>query len=99
MITMTDHFTSIVKKDMLQNTVSGIVELHQLKMKSTHDIANGKPPLNYDKYITLVFSVAFSNDTKRGMRKVQHTHIFHYLDQDDINQHKYFNVLLCLRSV
>lgn len=91
MITVADHFTSNVKKNMLDNTVSGIAELQQVKTQSAHDIENGKPPLTYEKYLVLLLSAASSYDTKRGLSKSRHTHNIHYSDQDEVDQREYFN--------
>ena len=59
---------------MLQNTVAAILELNQVKVQSSHDVAHGKGHLTYEKYKTLLLSAA-SYDAKRGVSKgrVQHT--------------------------
>ena len=41
MIPDTDHFSSTVKLSLLQNTVAGVEELNQVKLRVAHDVAGG----------------------------------------------------------
>ena len=45
-----DQFSDLVKLNLLQNTVVGVDILHQVKLQSAHDVAHGKPPLDFNKY-------------------------------------------------
>ena len=49
---------------MLQNTVAGIQELHQIKVQSCHDIAHGKSPLTFASYKTLLLSATSTYNSK-----------------------------------
>ena len=64
MIDPADHFTDNVKMTMLQNAVSGVSALHQVKTQAAHDVAHGKKPLNYVNYRTLLLSAAIVEDEK-----------------------------------
>ena len=62
-----DHFTSNLKMTMLQNTVSGVGELHHVKVQSAHDVAHGGKPLTFEQYKTLLLSAASIYDSKKGL--------------------------------
>ena len=49
-----DHFTSNLKMIMLQNTVSGVPDLHRVQTQSAHDVAHGKPKLTFESYKVLL---------------------------------------------
>ena len=72
LVKTTDHFTGAVKMIMLQNAVSGIAELHHVKTQSAHNIAQGKQPLNFEQYKTLLLSAASTYDAKRGLTRNPH---------------------------
>ena len=52
---------------MLQNTVSGVCELHNVKTQSAHDVAHGGKPLTYQSYKTLLLSAASIYDANQGL--------------------------------
>ena len=62
---------------MLQNTVAGIPELHQVKVQSSHDIAHGKSPLTFASYKTLLLSAASTYDSKWGLCQRKSTCCFY----------------------
>ena len=70
-----DHFTGNLKMTMLQNAVSGISELHQVKVQSSHDVAHGSPPLSFEQYKTLLLSAASTYDARRGLTRARPTRI------------------------
>ena len=69
LVATTDHFTHNLKMTMLQNAVSGIGELDQVKVQSAHDIAHGKPPLTYAQYQTLLLSAASTYDARKSLSR------------------------------
>ena len=68
LVPQSDHFTDNVKLIMLQNTVTGVSELNQVKVQSAHDIAHGKSSLTFTSYKDLLLSAATVYDTKRGIK-------------------------------
>ena len=74
-----DRLTDNVKMAMLQNAVSGISALHQVKTTAAHEIARGKPPLTYSQYLTLLLSAAATCDEKRAPTKFRNGRtVFHH---------------------
>ena len=68
-----DHFTGNVKLIMLQNAVSGVPALHQVKTQSAHDIAHGGKALTFEQYKTLLLSAASAYDAGRGLSRSRPT--------------------------
>ena len=73
MIDPADHFTDNVKMTMLQNVVSGVSALHQVKTQAAHDVAHGNKPLNYVNYRTLLLSAATVEDEKLSFQDHAHS--------------------------
>ena len=77
MLPVRDHLSQTVKMNLLQNTVAGVDDLNQVKLRSAHDVAHGQRALDYEQYKTLLLSAATTYDAKRGLsrsrpaRKVQ----------------------------
>ena len=69
MINKADRFTDNVKMTMLQNAVSGVSALHQVKTQAAHDVAHGKTPLNYTNYRILLLSAATIEDEKQSFAR------------------------------
>jgi len=80
MVPHSDHFTGNIKTIMLQNTVVGVSELHQVKTQSDHDRAHGGTTLSYDKYLNLLLSAASTYDSKRGLAKGRYTRTINHAD-------------------
>ena len=81
MIDKADHFTDNVKMIMLQNAVSGVSALHQVKTQSAHDVAHGKPPLDYINYRTLLLSAATVQDEKLSFSRTRPQRNVHVHEQ------------------
>ena len=73
MIDPADHFTDNVKMTMLQNAVSGVSALHQVKTQAAHDVAHGKKQLNYINYRTLLLSAATVEDENLAFQDHAHS--------------------------
>ena len=82
MIDKVDHFTQNVKMVMLQNAVSNVPALHQVKTQSAHDIARGEPPLDYNKYKILLLSAATIEDEKLSFSRTRPQRTIHLHEQD-----------------
>ena len=82
MIPPVDHFTGNLKMAMLQNAVSGITELHQVKVQSAHDVAHGNSPLSYEQYKTLLLSTASTYDARKGLARSRPSRLVHETDLD-----------------
>ena len=83
MISTSDHFSDHVKMTMLQNTVTGVSELHQVKVQSSHDVAHGGQPLTFEKYKTLLLSAASVYDSQKGLARPKTVHRVQFTEQDD----------------
>jgi len=83
LVDQADHFTGNIKMIMLQNTVAGVAELHQVKTQSAHDVAHGKQPLSFDQYKTLLLSAASTYDSKRGLTRSKNNRTVHYAEVED----------------
>ena len=91
-----DHFTGNIKTIMLQNTVAGVSELHQVKTQSDHDRAHGGTTLTYEKYLNLLLSAASTYDSKRGLTKGRYTCTINHAEgtsfdnfAGDVNTHEF----------
>lgn len=94
LVEASDRFTDNVKMAMLQNAVSGIAALHQVKTTAAHEIARGGTALTYQQYKTLLLSAAATYDEKRGPMKLRSGRVVfnHELDfeeeaQDSFHMH------------
>ena len=58
MVPLEDHFTNLVNKSILSNTVTGIPILKHIKNQADNDKINEKGPLISDNYLTLLLSAA-----------------------------------------
>ena len=75
-----DHFTGNIETIMLQNTIAGVSELHQVKTQSDHDWAHGSTTLTYEKYLNLLLSAASTYDSKRGLTKGRYTRMINHAE-------------------
>ena len=66
LIPIQDHFTNNAKMAMLQNAVSGIESLDNVRTTEDHNIARGQGPLKYQAYLSLLLSAASIIDKRRG---------------------------------
>ena len=58
---------------MLQNAVAGVPELKSVKTANDRDIANGQPPLTYEKYKHLLMSTASIFDEHCSPTRPRHS--------------------------
>ena len=79
-----DHFTGNVKLIMLQNAVSGVPALHQVKTQSAHDIAHGGKALTFEQYKTLLLSAASAYDAGRGLSRSRPTRSINQADLTEL---------------
>ena len=99
MVPHSDHFTGNIKMIMLQNSVAGVSELHQVKTQSDHDWAHGDTTLSYEKYLNLLLAAVSTYDSKRWLTKGRYTCTINQAENhkcdhlgSDINIHDfYFN--------
>ena len=84
MINIADHFTDNVKMIMLQNAVSGVSAPHHVKTHAAHDVAHGKPPLDYVNYQTLLLSAATVEDEKHSFSRPRPQRTVQLHDQQSI---------------
>ena len=80
LVPQSNCFTHNVKIIMLQNTVSGILELNQVKVQSAHNIALGRKPLNFSSYKDLLLSAATTYDATQGLSKGRPQHNVYYIE-------------------
>jgi hypothetical protein len=66
MVPSDNHFSAAVKLSMLQNAVSGVPELHAVKVQASYDKARGLIALGYEQYCNLLLATASSYDLKNG---------------------------------
>ena len=84
MVPLKDHFTGPVKKVMLENAVSGVEDLHNVKTAGDREVSHGKPPLTYQQYKSLLLSAASNHDRKLGLtRKRNKQRVFQHEQSDD----------------
>lgn len=67
LIGIEDCFSDLVKLNLLQNTVAGVNILNQVMRQSAHEVAHGKPPLDYSQYKILLLSAASVYNSKQGL--------------------------------
>ena len=71
MVPSSNHFPEGTKLTMLQNAVSSIKELHQVKLQVAHNKARGMEPLSYDAYSNLLLSAASIYDLEFAVPKTR----------------------------
>ena len=75
---------------LLQNAISGVSTLHNVKTQAAHDIAHGQPPLTYDTYLVLLLIATTIEDEKLGFTCLHLQCTIHrheqYLDSPDVDQ-------------
>ena len=81
MVPRENYFSEGIKLTMLQNAVSGVPELHAVKVQAQYDKVRGLVALDYDKYCTLLLSTATNYDLKHAPQKARDRRAVNYHDQ------------------
>jgi hypothetical protein len=71
MVPPENFFSEGIKLTMLQNAVSGVPELHGVKVQAQYDKVRGLVALNYDNYCTLLLSTATNYKLKNTPQRVR----------------------------
>jgi hypothetical protein len=92
------HFPDIMKKSMLQNSVSPLKIFQDVKTSEQIDIAKGKGPIRYQEYVYLIQQVASAHDKTRSTvnrrtnpvtRQVNESHFEYYLHDQEPDEQYY----------
>ena len=88
----TDHWTPVMKKSMLRNSLDVIKVFSDLKATEFIEVAKGRGPIIYKDYIPLVQKVAVSYDrnrvsnTRRLIQSAYRTETNHEYESDENNE-------------
>jgi hypothetical protein len=86
MVPPDNNFASAVKLSMLQNAVSGVPELHAVKVQASYNTARGLVALSYKQYCNLLLATASNYDLKNGPTKVRDRRAVNIHQMDDYVQ-------------